>query len=529
MESTCLRQTEVPGTSRLFADLVYNFDRVSDLYPHRPNSLEAVAQAAAFEFPDARRAALVSALAPLNPGNPSLDLLARPGTVAIITGQQVGLFSGPVYTIYKALTAIQTARQLSELGTPAVPVFWMATEDHDFAEVNHVHVFGADRQPVTLRVAARLPGNDSTGTRPVGGIVPGDMPIAELRAALHGLPFADETVALVERSCQGELTMGSAFARLLSEIFRPFHLLFVDPMTPALREIAAPLMREAVERMPELADSLIARSKQLVDRGYHAQVLVDAQTSLAFLLENGHRYALRRTGGNFTAGSHKFSAADLAARAHQLSPNALLRPVLQDYMFPTAAYVGGPAELAYFAQSEVLYRNLLGRQPVAMPRAGFTILDEKSAKHMRRYGLAAADVFADERTLGDAIGRRLVPQQLKRSLENTQSAFTVALNALEADLAKLDPSLVAALANSRKKIEYQAGRLVAKTTRRIYERDEQAARHARQLSGFVFPAKHLQERYYSVLPFLAQFGMGFIDDVCAATQIGCPDHQFLTL
>ncbi len=525
MESTCLRQTEVPGTSRLFADLVYNFDRVSDLYPHRPNSLEAVAQAAAFEFPDARRAALVSALAPLNPGNPSLDLLARPGTVAIITGQQVGLFSGPVYTIYKALTAIQTARQLSELGTPAVPVFWMATEDHDFAEVNHVHVFGADHQPVTLRVAATEP----TGSRPVGGIVPGDLPIAELRAALAGLPFAEETVALVERSCQGEVTMGSAFARLLSEIFRPFNLLFVDPMTPALREIAAPLMREAVERMPELADSLIARSKELVERGYHAQVLVDAHTSLAFLLESGHRYALRRTGTTFAAGSHKFSAADLAARAHQLSPNALLRPVLQDYLFPTAAYIGGPGELAYFAQSEVLYRNLLGRQPVAMPRAGFTVLDAKSAKHMRRYGLAAADLFAEERTLADAICRRLVPPPLKRSLDQTQSAFTVALDALEGDLAKLDPSLVTALANSRKKIEYQAGRIVAKTTRRIYERDEQAARHARELSGFVFPARHLQERYYSALPFLAKFGMGFIDDISSATQLGCPDHQFVTL
>lgn len=323
--------------------------------------------------------------------------------------------------------------------------------------------------------------------------------------------------------------MGSAFARLLSEIFKGFHLLLVDPMAPALREIAAPLMREAVERMPELADQLMARSKELVDRGYHAQVMVDKQTSLAFLLENGHRYALRRTGDAFSAGSHKFSTADLAARAHELSPNALLRPVLQDYMFPTAAYIGGPAELAYFAQSEVLYRNLLGRQPVVFPRAGFTILDEKSHKRMRRYGLAATDLFTDERTLGDSIGRRLVPEQLKRSLEQTQSAFTTALNGLEADLTRLDPSLVGALENSRKKIEYQAGKIVAKTTRRILERDAQAVRDAHNLSGFTFPEKHLQERFYSVIPFLAKFGMEFVDDMYAATQIECPDHQFVTL
>ena len=527
MECTCLRQTEVPGTSRLFADLVYHYDRVSDLYPHRPNSLASLVKASEFDFPDERRAALVRALRPLNGGNPSLDLLARPGTVAVITGQQVGLFSGPVYSIYKALTAIQAARKLSAQGITAVPVFWMATEDHDFAEVNHAHVFGADYQPVTLRVAAV----GETGQRPVGGIVPAGVPLDELRAALGGLPFADQTVALVKRAYEvGEpQAMGSAFARLLREIFKGFNLLLVDPMDPALREIAAPLMRQAVERMPELAEGLMARSKALVDRGYHAQVMVDKQTSLAFLLEDGQRLALRRTGDAFSAGSRKFSTAELAARAQELSPNALLRPVLQDYMFPTAAYIGGPAELAYFAQSEVLYRNLLGRQPAAFPRAGFTILDERSHKRMRRYGLSPTDLFAGEQALGDVIGRRLTPPQLKHSLDQTRTAFGTALDALAGELKKFDVSLTGALETSRRKIEYQTGKIVAKTTRRMLERDEQAVRDAHSLSGLTFPEKHLQERFYSVIPFLATFGMELIDDLDSAVQLECPDHQLITL
>ena len=196
MECSCVRHTEIPGTSRLFADLIYHFDRVQDLYPYPPNDIETLISAAAFDFPAARRAALVQALTPLNHGNPSLSVLAQPGTVAIVTGQQVGLFSGPAYSVYKALTAIKAARELTEGGVPAVPVFWLATEDHDFAEVDHAWVFGADHQPVKIG----LPGVPDNGAHPVGGIGLQDIPIDALRSALAGLPFAGDAVALVERA-----------------------------------------------------------------------------------------------------------------------------------------------------------------------------------------------------------------------------------------------------------------------------------------------------------------------------------------
>src|SRR5580704_1748651 len=295
MECSCVRHTEIPGTTRLFADLIYHFDRVKDLYPYRPNDIESLISATQFEFPADRRAALVRALTPLNQGNPSLEVLARQGTVAVVTGQQVGLFSGPAYTVYKALTAIKAARELSARGIPAVPVFWLATEDHDFAEVDHVWVFGADYQPVKIWVAEPA-GN---GSHPVGGIPLVDIPIGELREALAGLPFADDAVAMVERAYAPGSTMGSAFAAMLKELFRAYDLLLIDPMERAIREMAAPVMRQAVERMPELVDALMTRSGQLVERGYHAQVLVDKTTSLAFLLDDGRRIALRRAGSEF--------------------------------------------------------------------------------------------------------------------------------------------------------------------------------------------------------------------------------------
>ena len=516
MECSCVRHTEIPGTTRLFADLIYHFDRVKDLYPYRPNDIESLISASKFDFPDARRAALVEALTPLNQGNPSLATLAQPGTVAIVTGQQVGLFSGPAYTVYKALTAIKAARELAARGIPAVPVFWLATEDHDFAEVDHAWVFGPDHQPVKIRMA----GPEQNGSHPVGGIPLRDVPITELRSALAGLPFADDAVAMVERAYQPGETMGSAFARMIGELFAPWGLLLIDPMQRAVREMAAPLMREVVERMPELIDALMVRSRELVDRGYHAQVLVDKTTSLAFLLQDGQRIALRH---------QKSSTQELVQRAADLSPNALLRPVVQDYLLPTAAYIGGPAELAYLAQSQVLYGKLTGRQPAAFPRACFTLLDERSHKRMVRYGLNPTDLFGGEQALHDTIAARLVPERLRARLDHTRTAFSTALDALRGDLDHFDITLAAALGTSRRKIEYQVGKIARKTATQIMARDEQATRDAKSLNGLAFPEKHLQERLYSIVPFIAKFGPGLVDELYSAVRIDCPDHQFVVV
>ncbi len=527
MQCTCVRQTDLPNTSKIFADLVYHFDRVSDLYPWAPNNIDEIIRASQFDFPDDRRRQVVEALAPLNPGSASLAKLADPGTVAIITGQQVGLFSGPAYTVYKALTAVRIASELRDRGIPAVPMFWLATEDHDFAEIAHAEVFGPDQTPVTLRATPP----DSNAPVPAGEVALRDVPLDGLRAALGDLPFADDAMALVENAYGGAgKTMGSAFAAMVRDLLAPYDLILIDPMTPELRRIAAPLMRQAVERMPELADAVMARSKVLLERGYHAQVLVEKSTSFAFLLENGQRIALRRTPeGGFHAGNRKWTAAELAERAAELSPNALLRPVLQDYLFPTAAYVGGPAELAYLAQSRPLYDALLGRQPVAFPRAGFTLVDERAAKRVAKYRLDPPALMVREDKLRDTIASRLVPPGLNASLEGTKSAFTAALNRLKSDLEGFDPTLAASIETSRRKIEYQVGKIARKTSAQILAKDEQAQRDAAYLSGLVFPHDHLQERYYSIVPFLAKFGPGIVEDIYQHVRVECPDHQFAVL
>ncbi len=208
-------------------------------------------------------------------------MLARPGTVAVVTGQQVGLFSGPSYTIYKVLHAVKLAQWLTANGIPAVPVFWLATEDHDFAEVNHAWVFDAAHQPVKLEMRR------SSGAQPVGGVALVAPPVRELRTALEGMPFGEEVADAVEETYRAGSTMGQAFGELLRRLLAAFDVLQVDPMLPEFRELAAPAMRAAVEAAPELTAAVLARNEELAAAGYHAQVHVEEQTS--FVLPAGGR------------------------------------------------------------------------------------------------------------------------------------------------------------------------------------------------------------------------------------------------
>ena len=509
----CIRHTDLPGTSKLFADLCYDYARVARFYRHDPwraGSLEAAA--GEIHYPDERRAAMARALAQQNPPGELLKRFAQPGTVAVVTGQQVGLFSGPAYTVYKALTAARIATTLTERGISAVPVFWMATEDHDFAEVNHTWVFDANRRPVHLRTHTPASGKPA-GTYPLN-----EPPLQELRAALAGFPHVEEVVAAVADAYRPGVTMGAGFRALLLKLLEHVGVLVLDPLDPAIRAIGAPLIGDAVKAAPELKAALLARGGELSSAGYHAQVLVEEKTSLFFLLERGERTALRMKDSE---------CATLADRAEVVSPNALLRPVWQDFMLPTAAYVGGPGEVAYFAQSAVLYERLLGRMPVVTPRRGFTLLDARSEKLLTRFGLALPDVLVHEQALQGRIARRLVPDVLGGRFGSAAAEATRLLDELGNQLRGFDPTLAAATAKSRSKVLYQIEKLRRKTERETLRRDARASADAAYLRGLLYPEGHMQERLYSILPFLAQYGLNLVDRLYAQVQPDCPDHRVL--
>jgi bacillithiol biosynthesis cysteine-adding enzyme BshC len=402
-----------------------------------------------------------------------------------------------------------------------VPVFWLATEDHDFAEVNHFWGFDRENRPAKLEM------NRPAFGQPVGGIELLNPPIEGLESLLEGFPFAGEVASLVRRCYTPGRTMGAAFRDLLKELLAGFDLIYVDPMSPRLRELAAPAMRAALENAPELTNAVLERNAELRAAGYHAQVHVEEHTSFVFLLEGGQRLALRRQGNEYVRNGRRFNTEELSARAEQLSPNALLRPVIQDSILPTVAYVGGPAELAYLAQAEVIYRAVLGRMPVAVPRKSFTILDQRSRKLMRRYNLTLEDFFIGEDALRELVAARLIPPELSQAIATTRDAVSVAIGRLSADLQGFDVTLKKALQKSRAKIEHQLSKIEGKVGREAMIRDARASRDAACLYGLIYPDKHLQERLYSILPFLARHGPDLVEHLYENLHLDCPDHQLV--
>jgi bacillithiol biosynthesis cysteine-adding enzyme BshC len=523
MDSNCIRQTELPGTSALFADYLYQFERVARFYEHDPHDFESFRRAAAaVNLAADRRAARVAALEEQNGASEALERPGRPGAVAVVTGQQAGLFSGPCYTVHKALTAARLARKLSEAGVPAVPVFWVATEDHDFAEVNHCWVFDAAGAPVRLELAGENHG-------PVGAMGVEGAPIEGLRAALADLPFGGEIAGMVAESYASGETFGSAFVTLLRQVLAPLGMLFFDPMHSASRRLAAPTLARAAGMGAELTRGLMERGKELAAAGYHAQVNVEAQSSLLFLLEGGRRIALRRNGAECMADGERFTAEALAGRAESLSPNALLRPVVEDSMMPTVAYVGGPGELAYFAQSQVLYRALGVPMPVAVPRQSATLVDARAGKLLERYGLALPDFFGGEEAVREKIAARLVPAELKRAAGETRVRVGEVLDGFEGRLAAFDATLGAAFATSRRKIEYQLAKTERKAARAALRRDERAAGEAAYLSRLLFPCRRPQERLYSIVPFLARHGLELVSRLAEDVRLDCVDHRVMVI
>jgi bacillithiol biosynthesis cysteine-adding enzyme BshC len=495
-------------------DFLYYPERVRRFYPANGSAA----------FPPERRAALVGALALKHPGSKNLDRLAQPDTVAVVTGQQVGLFSGPAYTIYKALTAARLARHLSEQGTAAVPVFWLATEDHDLAEVNHAWSFDKQHQPVALRVAGENP-----EARPVGGLPLNDLPMEALERSLAEFPQGAEVMALVSAAYQDGRTMGESFAQLVHELLKPYDILMVDPLDAGIRAIAAPLLRDAVEAGPELTAAVLERNAELAAEGYHAQVHVEPDTSFFFLLDRGRRLTLKRSNGQYASKTDRYNAAELGSRAERLSPNALLRPVVQDFILPTAAYVGGPAELAYLAQSDVLYQRLLGRSPRPVARNGFTLLDARATKLMRKYGLRLTDFFHGEEPLRERISETVVPRSVHGAFESAEGTVRRELEGLRAEITRFDPTLAAALDKSRVKMEYQLAKTARKIQREALRRNQAASSDAAYLYGLVCPQRHLQERFYTILPFLAKHGLDLIGRVYENVHLDCPDHIVLEM
>ncbi|HVP68388.1 MAG TPA: bacillithiol biosynthesis cysteine-adding enzyme BshC [Anaeromyxobacteraceae bacterium] len=440
--------------------------------------------------------------------------LGAQGASAVVTGQQVGLFLGPLYTLHKAATAVARARDLAaRTGRPCVPIFWLQTEDHDFDEVAHAEVLApAGRRTLGLPPEAAAERRVSLAHRRLPPEA--DSLVAALADLLEPLPHGAEVAALVSRHYRAGRSPGAAFAGVLAELFAEEGLVVLDPRTEAVARLAAPVVRRSVEEAAAIGEALVARGRELRARGFAEQVPARPDASLAFFHPRGPagpRYRLSRTAEGFETPEGPVASSAVLERLERdplsFSSSALLRPLVQDALLPTAAYVGGPAEIAYFAQLPPLY-DLFGLEmPLVAPRARLRILEAPVRRELSRLELAPADVDRPREELVRRIAPRLdglpPPEALRASM---LGPIERELDRVAPVAARLDAGLERALRRTRRHVAKGVDRFLARLDRAALQADALAAARLERVLEALRPSGQPQERVYAFPPFAARAG-----------------------
>ena len=534
MSTECYPITVLPHVTQLYRDYIAMPDgsAVKDWYGANPFDGSWVNSAGAVRDDVALADALQRQSVQFGAGTETLANIEklRSGARAVVTGQQVALFGGPLLTLLKAATAVaRAAEATAATGHAHVPIFWLATEDHDLEEVDQISLLtktSVEKIRAGLKTAVPVE---------VGGVTLGDGIEAVLEQVSELLAWAPICDTLRELYSP-DATLGGAFARLMSRLFAAHGLIVMDAAGREFHALGAGVLRAAIERADEFEEALLARTRELEGAGYHAQVLVKAGASLLFLIDDvsGERLALRRSGGSaWKAGSKSYSTEELLAilesAPERISPNALLRPVFQDSILPTAAYVGGPAEIAYFAQSAVLYERILGRITPVLPRLSATLIEPAIGEVMARHEVSLPDAMTTSEVLAQRLGARAMPIEAKRKLAAVGNTMDAELGALTEYLGGMDASLGRAAAVSGSKMRYQMSRLRRMAATFELQKEASLRKHADALTLNLFPNAHPQERLVCGVWFLARVGDGLIDRLVEESKNLCPGHVVVRL
>ncbi len=503
----------LPSMSALFLDYVSDWNRVRSFYPHN-YSLESIIAFARSRPPlePAHREKLCAALSEQQKhwgGNSApVDRLAG-GAVAVLAGQQPGLFTGPNYTILKAVTIIKLARELEKAGVRAVPVFWIAAEDHDHLEIQST--WAVDRESGLQHVGVDLSNGEFS---PVGWLRFRDDVTAAVSGLLRVLPeseFQGQVRDLLESSYKSGMSPVDSFARLMVRLFEGTGLILANPLHPDLKSLAAPTLAQAVRQNAEIRSAVLARGRALLQAGYHEQVKVDGNFTGLFAYRDKSREALR---------------PDELSTSSMLSPNALLRPAIQDAIFPTAVFAGGPAEVAYFAQASAVYETLGRPVPPVFPRLSATVLEARVSRAMRKYEIEFADVLRGR----DFLKRKAVATvQGVEMFDALRDRIITELDSVRPAIKAVDPTLEGAVDTSRQKMLHQVEGLRTKFINAEARRNETLERHLDTMANSLFPEKKLQERVINVTSFLARYGLNFAARLEAELTLDPTEHQIIEI
>ena len=532
--------SEMTHTSRLFLDFIYSQGNAGQFYPgcgcNESLLIERAKYIAGLDYPRDR---VANALEGINKKAcasartfENIETLSKPGSVAIVTGQQAGLFTGPLYSIHKALTVIKLTESMKEKGVSVVPVFWVASEDHDFEEVSACRIIDREGHIKSIRYEPEGRTHDA----PVGNItICGRITdvIDEMKSALPQSEFSADIESIL-RECYSEGTgFAEAFSMMMQRLLKDYGVVILDPLDQALKEIASPIYIKAIERSDAIFKALDKRSHELEEAGYHSQIHISPEMAPLFLIEDGARTALIERDGRFhlKGDGRSLSANELIEIARRtpelLSPNVALRPVVQDYLLPTVAYIGGPAELAYFGQVRAVYEELDRPGPCVIPRASMTIIEARHAKTLSKYSLKLQDFFEGLHHAVAKVVENSLDRETADTFDEAEREFDGQFKKLEDALKKTDVTLVDSAKHARDKVFHQLEHLRTRFVHSSARREEAIFRQVERAFITLYPDKVLQERELNVVSFLSRYGISLIDRLYEAVDVGFPDHKLV--
>jgi bacillithiol biosynthesis cysteine-adding enzyme BshC len=534
---------KISHQSALFLDFQADAPNVAKFYPEKRTALDNFAEKVLANYKIDRNE-LCDALKESNKSFDAdsktlenIELLRQNDCLAIVTGQQAGLFSGALYTIYKALSAVRLCEDLRKQNIKAVPVFWIAEEDHDFDEVKKTFVLdkegklaGAENTPENYKI------NSTVGSTVLDETI--EQTKTDLLSQLAQTEFSAELKNLLSETYTPGETYSAALAKFLAKVFAGYGLIFLSPLNEKLKKLCAPIFAETVEKSDEIISALLKRNDELKQENYAAQVLVEENSFPFFLLnEDGERQALRRdlASGKINVQKSKieFDKTQLKRIAENspqsLSPNALLRPVVQDYLLPTLLYFGGAAEIAYFAQNSVIYEILNRPATPIRHRASLTIIDAKHRRTLEKYELKFTDLFGGREKILAGLVEKFLAGETAREFAEVEEIISTQLNRLDRHLLESEPTLSDNLANRRRKILWHIGALRKKYHRAEILKNEVVQRRIETLFNALLPHNALQERTLNVTTFLNLYGANFTGWVYNAIDSDEKGHQVLYL
>ncbi|MGH8103016.1 MAG: bacillithiol biosynthesis cysteine-adding enzyme BshC [bacterium] len=530
----------------LFEAYTHDFARISEFYSYNPwsdDDLKRSAETAAARTTPT--ADVVEALDALNleigAGAPALEELAkiRRGAPVVLTGQQPGLFGGPVYNLYKMLTAKALAGRLEQLiGGPVATIFWCGSEDSDLLEVNHTYL------PPRAGVS---PDTDSDAVCIEYPILPEEhgLTMADLRLdesrlesprdrflkTLPQSPEADTARGWIREAYQGKNSLSIAFLNIYAALLQEVGIAFADAGLSRFRKLEKDLFRQELQRPGASSEEVRTAADRLKALGFKPLIYKKEKQVNLYLLRDWKRAPIAHTDGHFQVGDERFTSAELLSlldsSPENFSTSVVLRPVTQDFLFRTAAYVGGPGEIAYGAQLKGVYRQFGIRQPAIFPRASFTVLFSRVAKILEKYGLAAQDLTG---TVPGAVSRaveHLAPEGITAQFDQTAKALEQQLRALEASLKQVDSALAPAAARLRSRLYKELMDLQTELKRALKARAPEVERQVRKARGAVLPLDEPQERIINPLYFYALLGDGFIQDALSNALVEPKMHKIL--